>query len=116
MFLLAKPADGLFVRRVHHQMKATQALYADDHAAFERSGRCRDGIFRSAADVAVAVPQFQTRPTVTTSVRLGMKSTVERVFVFRATAFTHCELAHRCVRAIVRQVLDNRKARAAMRA
>ena len=44
-----------------------------------------------------------------------MKATVRGVFVFSATLGAHLKLAHRCARAIVRNVFDDREAGTAVR-
>ena len=90
-------------------MKANEAFHPDDLSGLQRGGHHRQGIFRNAADMAVPIPKFQIRTALATSVQLLMESAVERTLILATTLFTHGELAHGCIRSIIRKAFDDGK-------
>src|SRR5581483_5894752 len=63
--------------------------------------------------VAPIVPEFQLWAASRTSIGLGVKSAIGRVLVFGLTSSTHKEPAHRGIRPVVRQGIDDAEARSA---
>src|SRR5208283_2474868 len=107
-----------------HQMKSAQSFDRDDFPLTNRPGGGEQGVVAALVKArisrvftnAAAWPKLQLRPAGRTRVRLRVKAAVARVVVFRLALRAHCELFHRCVRAVVGQGLDDAEAWAAIRA
>src|ERR1043165_9787486 len=65
------------------------------------SGRC---------GAALVIPQLQMRATTFAGVRLGMKTSIEGIFILAPAAGTHGELTHCGVLPVVRNGVDDGKA------
>src|SRR6266480_5676730 len=63
-----------------------------------------------------SIEQIYLRPTDWASIRLGMKAPVQRILILTLAFPTHREYTHRRLIAIIRHILDNRKARSTIRA
>src|SRR6266704_1002398 len=63
-----------------------------------------------------SIEQICLWPTNWAGIRLGMKAPVQRILILTLAFPTHREHTHRRLFAIIRHILDNRKARSAIRA
>ncbi len=114
VFALAQPPHGRIVRGVHEQLEAAEALDRHDLAGADGVGRSHHGSIAMRHDNAGRVPQGHLRTTHRAGVRLGVEAAVERVVVLALTGVAHHEVAHRRVRAVVRQLVDDAVARPAV--
>src|SRR5690242_8788731 len=116
MFAFTQALDRLLVERVHEQLEATYPFKCENVSMANTFGRFQQRVVASGKDDSHAVPQFQLRTTLRAGIRLGMETAVARIVKFLVALRTHRELAHGCVRAIIRQVFDDGETRTAMRA
>ena len=126
MLALAQVGKRVHIRCVAYQMEAAQALHSQDLPLKQQvDGATKDRIAFFArgtpGDVAKAAVGRHLAPTymrtaLEASIGLGMESPVFGIGVLMRAFRAHRELAHGRARAIVRQLVDDREAWAAVRA
>ena len=116
----AQLGDGVLVGRVAHEVEAADALHREDRAVVEKLAGARDGgrhEFGGAVGFGSGSAGFfepQPRAAVEAADRLGVMAAVARVGVLGGACRAQGELAHRGVRAVVGDVLDDGQARPAI--
>ena len=95
------------------EMETAQTLDCDNlRGKKPGSGICdRVGTFD---DLSRPIPEFDARAALPASVGLGMKTPVERIFVFRQTCRAHRKRRHRGARPVIRDIANDGKARSAV--
>ena len=123
-FAVLEPQDRSAIGRVARQMEAAEALHRQDLAAPQqlrrstyRPGRVIDSAHRQLLDRAVRpAHQAHARAAHRAGVGLGMEAPVRGIFVLAPASGAQREGTHGRALAVVGQVLDDREARATVRA
>ncbi len=113
---LAQPAHRGIVARVDDEMKSTESLDGDDGAGRDASLGRQQRFVAIAQRPTFRVPERQVRAAGRAGIGLRVEPAVARVLVFAPARLAHLEPGHRRVRPVVRQRLDDREPRAAVRA
>ena len=118
VFPRTKPADGVFIGRIHHQMKAAETFYRDNAIRVSALVR-RVAIASSSTGDHGSCPSSHISicgPHSRTGVRLRMKSAVERIFIFRAALLDTSRNDASSYSRDRKEAFDDREARTAIRA
>ncbi len=114
---LPEALDRGIVGRVTGEVVATESLDRDRSAGADRRQRRREGVgIPRRRVVGECAARVQHRPALVTADRLGVVPAVGRVAILGRAGVAHVECRHRGVRPVVREIADDREARAAVRA
>jgi len=119
VFSSSQLRNGPAVERIAGKMKSADALDRQDLALEQQRSSLFNDILLSPGffqRVAARVGEQQSRTTFRTSSRFGVKTAVERVFIFDPASTAHLKVPHSCVRPVIRYVFDYREAGTAIRA
>ena len=111
-FRFAEARDGALVGRVAREVEPPEALHGDDRAGADQRGDDLERVVRRPA----AASTRDARAARRARHGLGVEPPVSRVLVLPTAFRAHRERAHRRPLAVVRQCLDDREPRPAVRA
>ena len=118
MFQISQALNCIFIRRVAGELKTTDTLDRNNKASLDQCAGSIDLVEHrerlGGKRLSVSAFKPGLRPAFVTGDRLCMKTPVGWVFVFCSAIGTHFEPAHCRVRTVVRNILNDRKSRAAM--
>ena len=91
VFAFTQTAHGRFVMGGDDEMKSAQSLDGNDLAAPDVPGGGAQGLMPAKDRFAGWIPQFEMRTANRTGIRLGVKTAVVRIVVFRPALWAHRE-------------------------